>query len=421
MDQAIPRTRRLSTRFYLVALLFGLVLVAIRIGIVIANNQLRDASVLAEHSQQVLAAADAAQRRTVDLETGLRGWQLTGDRGFLDPTTNALPLLPGQLAQLVRLVRDDPIQGARARQLQRQVTSYADDYIRPALRQPGGRLAPAERVATTSEGKRRLDAIRAGFEQLDATERQLARERSADARTSSSRADALGIGGLVLLLVMLIAAVIYLARAVIDPMADVAAAAARIARGDLAARVRARGAGEVAQLGASFNSMAEALEGNRAELAQSAEELRRANAQLDSRNTELAGAYRELERSRDQAILELTTPALEIDERTLLLPLIGELGAERAEQIKARLLDAVRARRARSVVLDVTGVPAIDTEVARTLIEIVEAARLLGARVLLTGVSAEIAASLVTLGVEPSQLHTRADLRAGVAWATNPR
>ena len=81
----------------------------------------------------------------------------------------------------------------------------------------------------------------------------------------------------------------------------------------------------------------------------------------------------------------------------------------------------MRDRRSRFVVLDVTGVPSLDTHTARTLVEIVEAARLLGASVVLTGVSGELAAALVNLGVDPSQLHTRADLRAGVAWATHPR
>ena len=95
MGSAIPRMRRLDTRFYAAALVFAIALIAIRVGIVIANRDLRDASVLAEHSQQVLAASDAVQRLTVDLETGLRGWQLTNDRQFLEPTQQAQRELPG--------------------------------------------------------------------------------------------------------------------------------------------------------------------------------------------------------------------------------------------------------------------------------------------------------------------------------------
>jgi CHASE3 domain sensor protein/anti-anti-sigma regulatory factor len=421
MGSAIPRMRRLDTRFYAAALVFAIVLVAIRIGIVVTNNQLRDASELSEHSQRVLAASDAVQRRTLDLETGLRGWQLTDDRAFLAPTQQALRELPARLDELERLVRDDPVQAARVRALAGQIDSYVEDYVRPALAMDPSLLTPADRRATTDEGKRRLDSVRTGFDAIRRTESRLAVIRAQDARESSSRAETIGIVALVALLVLLAVAVVYLARVVVAPVGRTAQAASRIAGGDLTARVQPGGAGEVAQLGTAFNSMADALESNRAALERGAEELRRTNAELDARAGELVEAYRDLETSKEQSILALSTPALEIDDQTLLLPLIGDVSSERAQQIKGRLLTAVRDRRARFVVLDVTGVPMLDTSTARTLVEIVEAARLLGASVVLTGVSGELAAALVNLGVDPSQLRTRADLRAGVAWATHPR
>jgi anti-anti-sigma regulatory factor/CHASE3 domain sensor protein len=421
MGSAIPRTRRLATRFYAAAAVFAVVLVVIRVGIVVSNNQLRDASELSEHSQQVLAAANATQRLTLDLETGLRGWQLTGDRSFLEPTTRALTELPARLRELRSLVRDDPAQAARVRDLTSQIGEYTGEYLRSALDLDPASLSAAERQATATEGKRRIDEIRRRFDQIVLSESRLASVRSRDARASSDRADALGIAALVLVLLMLVAAVVYLARAVVAPVGDAAGAAARIARGDLGARVDTRGAGEVAQLGDAFNTMAATLQSNQAELERNAEELRRANSELDEANVELGRAYLELETSKEQSILALSTPVLEIDDRTLLLPLIGDVSRERAQQIKERLLAGVRDHRSRFVVLDVTGVPTLDTHTARVLVEIVEAARLLGASVVLTGLSGELAAALVNLGVDPSQLMTRADLRAGVSWATNAR
>jgi anti-anti-sigma factor len=421
MGSAIPRMRRLDTRFYAAAIVFAIVLVAIRVGIVVTNRDLRDASQLAEHSQQVLAAADAVQRLTVDLETGLRGWQLTGDRQFLEPTQQARRELPARLDELARLVRDNPQQAARVRSLAAGVNSYVENYIRPALAMDPAQLTLPERRATTAEGKSRLDSVRTDFDAIRRTESRLAVARSQDARESSDRAETLGVAALVVLLIMLVAAVVYLARAVVAPVGRTAQAAVRIAGGDLTARVRPGGAGEVAQLGSAFNTMADALESNRAALERGAQELRRTNAELDARAGELVEAYRDLQTSKEQSILALSTPALEIDDQTLLLPLIGEVSTERAQQIKQRLLDAIRDRRTRYAVLDVTGVPSLDTDTARTLVEIVEAARLLGASVALTGVSAELAQALVNLGVDPSQLTTRADLRAGVAWATHPR
>ncbi|HEX3277876.1 MAG TPA: CHASE3 domain-containing protein [Thermoleophilaceae bacterium] len=421
MGSAIPRLRRLDTRFYAAALVFAIALVAIRIGIVVTNRDLRDASELAEHSQQVLAASDAVQRLTVDLETGLRGWQLTNDRQFLAPTQQALRQLPGRLDDLERLVRDNPVQAARVRSLAAGVDSYIEDYVRPALTMDPSQLSLADRRATTEEGKSRLDSVRDDFDSIRRTESQLAVQRSQDARDSSARAETIGIVALVALLLLLAAAVVYLARAVVAPVGRTAQAARRIAGGDLTARVKPGGAGEVAQLGSTFNTMAEALESNRTALERGAQELRRTNAELDARAGELAEAYRDLEVSKEQSILALSTPALEIDAQTLLLPLIGEVSRERAQQIKQRLLDAVRERRSRFVVLDVTGVPSLDTDTARLLVEIIEAARLLGASLALTGVSGELAAALVNLGIDPHQLTTRADLRAGVAWATHAR
>jgi CHASE3 domain sensor protein/anti-anti-sigma regulatory factor len=421
MGSAIPRMRRLDTRFYAAALVFAIALIVIRLGIVVTNRDLRDASELAEHSQQVLAAADAVQRLTVDLETGLRGWQLTGDRQFLEPTQEARRELPARLDELARLVRDDPQQAARVRSLTSGIDSYVENYIGPALTMDPAQLTLAERRATTAEGKSRLDSVRSDFDAIRSTESRLATARSQDARESSERAETLGVAALVVLLLMLVAAVVYLARAVVAPVARTAQAATRIAGGDLTARVPPGGTGEVAQLGSAFNTMAGALESNRAALERGAAELRRTNAELDARAGELAEAYRDLETSKEQSILALSTPALEIDDQTLLLPLIGEVSTGRAQQIRERLLAAVRENRSRYVVIDVTGVPSLDTDTARTLVEIVEAARLLGASVALTGVSGGLAAALVNLGIDPSQLTTRADLRAGVAWATHPR
>src|SRR5262245_55551201 len=189
----MPRMRRLNTRFYIAAVVFAVVLIVIRLGIVVSNNQLRDASELSEHSQQVLAASDAAQRLTLDLETGLRGWQLTGDREFLQPTNEALTELPARLRQLQSLVADDAAQSARVRELRGEIDDYTRSYLRPALRMDPSTLTHAERRATAREGKARLDAIRDRFDAILQSESQLASARAEDARDSSDRAAALGV------------------------------------------------------------------------------------------------------------------------------------------------------------------------------------------------------------------------------------
>jgi len=117
------------------------------------------------------------------------------------------------------------------------------------------------------------------------------------------------------------------------------------------------------------------------------------------------------------AIRELSTPALQIRDRLLILPIIGVLDSQRAKQLTDNLLHAIRANRAKVVVMDITGVAAVDSKVANHLIQTVAAAKLMGAAVIVTGLSAEVAQSLVALGVDLSKLNTVGDLQGGLEEA----
>jgi rsbT co-antagonist protein RsbR len=116
-------------------------------------------------------------------------------------------------------------------------------------------------------------------------------------------------------------------------------------------------------------------------------------------------------------IQELSTPVLQVRERLLILPMIGILDSRRASQLTEQLLGAIRTNRAKVVVIDVTGVPAIDQTVANHIVETVRACRLMGAGVIITGLSPEIAQTLVTLGVDLSMMNTVGDLQGGIEAA----
>jgi rsbT co-antagonist protein RsbR len=116
-------------------------------------------------------------------------------------------------------------------------------------------------------------------------------------------------------------------------------------------------------------------------------------------------------------IRELSTPVLQVRERLLALPIIGVLDSQRASQLTEQLLKSIRTNRARVVVLDITGVPAIDQTVANHLVQTVRACRLMGAQVLVTGLSSDIAQTLVTLGVDLSMMDTVGDLQGGIEAA----
>jgi len=122
-------------------------------------------------------------------------------------------------------------------------------------------------------------------------------------------------------------------------------------------------------------------------------------------------------REQQEAIRELSTPVLPVRERLLILPIIGLIDAQRARQLTEQLLHAIRSNRAKVVVIDITGVPAMDSNVANHLVRAVEASRLLGAMVIVTGLSPEIARTLVTIGVDLGKMNTVGDLRGGIEEA----
>ena len=122
-------------------------------------------------------------------------------------------------------------------------------------------------------------------------------------------------------------------------------------------------------------------------------------------------------RQQQEAIRELSTPVLQVRERLLILPIIGVVDSERARQLTEQLLRGVRSNRAKVVVMDITGVPSVDATVANHLVQTVEASRLLGATVIVTGLSPEIAQTLVTIGVDLSKMNTVGDLQGGIEQA----
>ncbi len=137
-------------------------------------------------------------------------------------------------------------------------------------------------------------------------------------------------------------------------------------------------------------------------------------------NTVAVGFVQERERiirQQQEAIRELSTPVLQVRERLLILPIIGVIDPQRSRQLTEQLLRGIRSNRAKVVVIDITGVPTIDSKVANHLVQTVEASRLMGATVIVTGLSSEIAQTLVTIGVDLGKMKTVGDLQGGIEEA----
>jgi rsbT co-antagonist protein RsbR len=122
-------------------------------------------------------------------------------------------------------------------------------------------------------------------------------------------------------------------------------------------------------------------------------------------------------REQQESIRELSTPVLQVREGLLILPIIGVLDAHRARQLTEQLLGAIQANRAKVVVMDITGVGTVDVAVANHLVQTVEASRLMGATVVITGLSSRIAQTIVDLGVDLTMMKTVGDLQGGLEEA----
>jgi rsbT co-antagonist protein RsbR len=139
------------------------------------------------------------------------------------------------------------------------------------------------------------------------------------------------------------------------------------------------------------------------------------------RGEALLRANNEIIKSQKAILRELSTPLIPISDDVMVMPLIGAIDSARAQQIIEALLEGIAANTTRFVILDITGVPLVDTQVANALVQGARAVRLLGAQVVLTGIRPEVAQTLVGLGVDLRNITTLSTLQSGIAYALKQR
>jgi rsbT co-antagonist protein RsbR len=128
-------------------------------------------------------------------------------------------------------------------------------------------------------------------------------------------------------------------------------------------------------------------------------------------------AYLETMTRHQAAIRELSTPVIKVHDRVLLLPIVGTVDTQRAHQIMETVLVQVVEQQAKVMILDIAGVPVVDTKVADHILKTTAAVQLLGSQTILTGISASVARTVVQLGVEITRMHTRSKLSEGIELA----
>jgi len=211
-----------------------------------------------------------------------------------------------------------------------------------------------------------------------------------------------------------------LRRVIVRPIRGLSAAADLVARGDFTPVVQVTSTDEIGELQARFNQMVSALAAQRTQVAEQQHALEQRAIELEHTLEDLQTSSREREQL-SQSIRELSTPVLPILKGILVMPLIGVIDTQRATLLMHTLLSATERHKAAIVILDVTGVPLIDTTVARGLLQAAQAIKLLGAQTVLVGLRPELAQTISGLGVNLVGIVAQADLQSGLAYAMQRR
>jgi signal transduction histidine kinase/CHASE3 domain sensor protein len=297
--------------------------------LILQVRDLRQPAELTARAAKVSASAHEFERLALDLQTGFRGFVITGDDRFLEPLVAARVQRPKTARELERLTLD-PGQKARLREIVREIDAYDEEFATAIVEAARSDREGAGALIAQGEGKRRMDGIRTAFAEFFAAQADVAEAREARESTASRRAVGLGLLGLAGSALLIFAFAGYLQRAIVRPVRGVSTAAQRLSGGDLAARVPAGGQDEVGELGRSFNAMAASLEESRDELESQNTELELQAAELEQQQVELASANDELE--AQQAELEATLAELgEEKQRVEAFHRFGELLAEETD------------------------------------------------------------------------------------------
>ncbi|UBU18269.1 CHASE3 domain-containing protein [Nonomuraea gerenzanensis] len=272
----VPRlglTRLTIAASGLLALLIGVAFAVLMWAIADANSS----TSARRASRSALVEAGNLEQLVLDLETGQRGFVITKREEFLEPWQRARREFPEQERRFTETATS-PSQRRIAEQIRQGVDSLVNDYSVPLVEAVRRRDATASGLAATAEGKRRVDALRARFDQYTADERAELAAREDAAGSNARRAVIAAGAGLAATTALVAGFTVLQHRAVVRPVRGVAAAAGRLAGGDLGVRIAPSKVAEIGALGTSFNTMAASLQDSRRRIMESVEAVHRRTA-----------------------------------------------------------------------------------------------------------------------------------------------
>jgi two-component system sensor histidine kinase/response regulator len=256
----------LSRRLVSASVVLALLVSATFTALMIAVSALRDANDQEARATEAVTATLRLEKLVLDLETGLRGFVISGKEPFLQPYFEAKAQLPAQLREFQASAASHPEQKRRAATLVRLIREYRRDHVDPLIGIARENTKAVSISLLTDEGKRLTDDLRARFKAFLQTENELAMASSSRAERRANEAMLLGALGIVASTALIVLFGLYLSRSIAGPVRTVARGASRLAGGELSLRLPDAGSGEVGELTRSFNEMAAGLQASHAEL-----------------------------------------------------------------------------------------------------------------------------------------------------------
>jgi signal transduction histidine kinase len=278
--------RGLTLRALVAGGVLGAIVVGGFVALTIAVQSLRSAERSDVRTEHALTDSFALERSVLNLETGVRGYLLTGQGRFLRPYRLARGAYPGESQQLL-LALSAPAQRRRATALAVAITAYVRDWAVPVVKQKAAATVAIHQTATLSEGKKRVDAIRAQFQVLNVSAQSAADARRKHLDSLGMLILDLGVAGVVLSTALIVLVTVLMHRWVVMPVRRLAAAVKRVRAGELSTRVPTEGIAEIGDLKRGFNSMAARLESQHDAAERHNDELESLAVQLRLANTEL--------------------------------------------------------------------------------------------------------------------------------------
>jgi len=382
----------------------------------------QDRAQLVERAHTIVTSTDVLQGHLLNIELAFRSYLLTGDKAWLKTYDASNQAYDDEFATLQELVRDDSAQSEELSQIARVVQGwriYVHEVGIGIRKRLGKRPSAASDafIATGTTGKVDFDYIRTSLITLRNTQAQITDTRLQEAQTAAIALRMVLLTGTLVVSVLCLGTLSLFASNIARRVGRVTWAAEHIASGDNTVRCDLPDSrDEVGLMATTFNTMADIIQQRSDDLTSQYTAVETARCASEASRAQIAEQLAVID-EQQAVIREMSVPVLPLLASTFVMPLVGALDSQRLALMQDQALRALERSSARQLILDITGVPIVDTEVALGLIQLVQAAQLLGTRVSIVGIRPEVAQALVSLGISLSHINIFSTLQRGVAQA----